>query len=59
MTKENRQNTMKKIISLSKQAHKLNKEGRYKTAEEIFKRPLIWMIVMFISWWVWEISIEK
>ena len=38
MTKENRQNTMKKIISLSKQAHELNREGLHKTAEEIFKR---------------------
>ncbi len=40
MTKENRQNTMKHIINLSKQAHKLNKEGRYKAAEDIFKRAL-------------------
>ena len=41
MTKENSQNTLKKIISLSKQAHKLNKEGHYKAAEDIFKRALI------------------
>ena len=40
MTKENSQNTMKKIINLSKQAHKLNKEGRYKAAEELFNRAL-------------------
>ena len=38
MTKENSQNTLKKIISLSKQAHKLNKEGHYKAAEDIFKK---------------------
>jgi tetratricopeptide (TPR) repeat protein len=40
MTRENCQNTLKKIISLSKQAHKLNKEGHYKAAEDIFKRAL-------------------
>ena len=40
MTKENSQSTMKKIINLSKQAHNLNKEGRYKAAEELFNRAL-------------------
>lgn len=34
MEKENSQSTTKKIINLSKQAHNLNKEGRYKAAED-------------------------
>jgi hypothetical protein len=40
MGKENSQSTTKKIINLSKQAHKLNKEGRYKAAEDIFNLAL-------------------